>query len=48
MLPELIPILECGLDSDEPSQREGVCVGLTEIIRSCSKDAVSSHSLEII
>ncbi|CAK8692590.1 unnamed protein product [Clavelina lepadiformis] len=40
MLPELIPILERGLDSDEASQRQGVCIGLTEIIKSCSKDAI--------
>ena len=41
MLPELIPILEGGLDSNDASQREGVCIGLTEIIRSCSRESVS-------
>nr|CAB3248538.1 translational activator GCN1 [Phallusia mammillata] len=40
MLPELIPILEKGLYSSDPSQREGVCIGLTEIIQSCSRDAI--------
>uniref|UniRef100_H2ZRB1 TOG domain-containing protein n=1 Tax=Ciona savignyi TaxID=51511 RepID=H2ZRB1_CIOSA len=40
MLPELIPILERGLDSDDEDQREGVCIGLSEIIKSCSKDAI--------
>nr|XP_009858208.1 eIF-2-alpha kinase activator GCN1 [Ciona intestinalis] len=40
MLPELIPILEKGLDSEDESQRQGVCIGLTEIIKSCSRDAI--------
>jgi len=49
MLPELIPILERGLESDDSSQRQGVCIGLTEIIKSCSKDAVSSnHSFQVL
>ena len=41
MLPELIPILELGLDSEDAAERQGVCIGLTEIIKSCSRDAVS-------
>ena len=45
MLPELIPILERGLHSDDSAQRQGVCIGLSEIIKSCSKDAVSTSSV---
>ena len=37
MLPELIPILELGLDSDDAAERQGVCIGLTEIIQSWLK-----------
>ena len=40
VLPELIPILENGLDSDEPERRQGVCIGLSEIMSSTSRDHV--------
>lgn len=42
VLPEIIPILESGLDSDEADQRQGVCIGLSEIMASTSKDHVSA------
>ena len=42
VLPELIPILERGLDSDDSDRRQGVCVGLSEIMSSTSRDHVSS------
>ena len=41
VLPEIIPILERGLDSEEPDQRQGVCIGLSEIMASISRDHVS-------
>merc|ERR1719180_338029 len=40
VLPEIIPILERGLDSDDNDKRQGVCVGLSEIITSTSRDMV--------
>ncbi|CAG9759746.1 unnamed protein product [Ceutorhynchus assimilis] len=40
VLPEIIPILEKGLQSDQPDQRQGVCIGLSEIMASTSKDMV--------
>ncbi|XP_070141520.1 stalled ribosome sensor GCN1-like [Drosophila kikkawai] len=40
VLPEIIPILENGLDSDYPDQRQGVCIGLSEIMGSTSKEMV--------
>ncbi|KAG0719255.1 eIF-2-alpha kinase activator GCN1 [Chionoecetes opilio] len=40
VLPEIIPILEAGLESPEPDQRQGVCIGLSEIMASTSKDMV--------
>lgn len=40
VLPEIIPILERGLNSDQPDQRQGVCIGLSEIMASTSKDMV--------
>lgn len=42
VLPEIIPILEKGLDSEEADQRQGVCIGLSEIMASTSKDMVLS------
>lgn len=40
VLPEIIPILEKGLDSDQSDQRQGVCIGLSEIMASTSRDMV--------
>ena len=40
VLPEIIPILEKGLLSPAPEKRQGVCVGLSEIMSSTSRDMV--------
>lgn len=40
VLPEIIPILEAGLGSPEADHRQGVCIGLSEIMASTSKDMV--------
>lgn len=40
VLPEIIPILENGLQSDQPDQRQGVCIGLSEIMASTSREMV--------
>lgn len=47
VLPEIIPILEKGLESDQSDQRQGVCIGLSEIMVSTSRDMVLTfvHSL---
>ncbi|XP_069969048.1 LOW QUALITY PROTEIN: stalled ribosome sensor GCN1-like [Bactrocera oleae] len=42
VLPEIIPILEKGLNSEHPDQRQGVCIGLSEIMTSTSKEMVLS------
>eukprot|EP00064_Thunnus_orientalis_P015204 superscaffoldBa00002775_g15254 len=46
ILPEIIPILEEGLRSDKSDERQGVCIGLSEIMKSTSKDAVNQSSEE--
>lgn len=50
ILPEIIPILEDGLRSDKSDERQGVCIGLSEIMKSTSKDAVRRPgvSLQVI
>lgn len=40
VLPEIVPILEHGLLSTRSDQRQGVCIGLGEILVSTSRDAV--------
>ena len=40
VLPEIIPILEKGLESEDCDKRQGVCVGLSEIITSTSREMV--------
>uniref|UniRef100_A0A8D1U1R5 Stalled ribosome sensor GCN1 n=1 Tax=Sus scrofa TaxID=9823 RepID=A0A8D1U1R5_PIG len=39
ILPEIIPILEEGLRSQKSDERQGVCIGLSEIMKSTSRDA---------
>ena len=48
VLPEIIPILERGLDSSESDQRQGVCIGLSEIMTACSRDYIIAFSSTII
>ena len=48
VLPEIIPILEKGLESDDPDQRQGVCVGLTEIMSASSRAMVLNYSDSLI
>ncbi|KAI2804204.1 eIF-2-alpha kinase activator GCN1 [Blomia tropicalis] len=48
ILPEIIPILEEGLQSDRPDQRQGVCIGLSEIIASTSKEMIQAFADSLI
>ncbi len=48
VLPEIIPILEYGLNSNKSEQRQGVCIGLTEIMANTSKDNVIAFSDSLI
>ncbi|CAG0913373.1 unnamed protein product [Notodromas monacha] len=43
VLPEIMPILEKGLSSPHPDQRQGVCIGLSEIMASTSRDMVLAY-----
>lgn len=43
VLPEIIPILERGLNSSKSNERQGVCVGLSEIISSTSREQVTQY-----
>ncbi|CAG9783453.1 unnamed protein product [Diatraea saccharalis] len=44
VLPEIVPILERGLRSERADQRQGVCIGLGEILASTSRDSVLSFA----
>ncbi|TRY60563.1 hypothetical protein DNTS_026976 [Danionella cerebrum] len=48
ILPEIIPILEDGLRSDKSDERQGVCIGLSEIMKSTSRDAVLVFSESLV
>ncbi|XP_069071140.1 stalled ribosome sensor GCN1 isoform X2 [Pleurodeles waltl] len=48
ILPEIIPILEEGLRSDKRDERQGVCIGLSEIMKSTSRDAVMFFSESLV
>ena len=47
VLPEIIPVLEAGLKSPDTDHRQGVCIGLGEVMASTSRDQVQ-HYLSII
>ncbi|XP_034873016.1 eIF-2-alpha kinase activator GCN1 isoform X1 [Mirounga leonina] len=48
ILPEIIPILEEGLRSRKSDERQGVCIGLSEIMKSTSRDAVLYFSESLV
>nr|XP_012138450.1 PREDICTED: translational activator GCN1 isoform X1 [Megachile rotundata] len=48
VLPEIIPILEKGLQSDQADQRQGVCIGLSEIMASTNKDMVLTFVISLV
>ncbi|ETE58940.1 Translational activator GCN1, partial [Ophiophagus hannah] len=48
ILPEIIPILEEGLRSEKSDKRQGVCIGLSEIMKSTSRDAVLCFSDSLV
>ncbi|CAH1802155.1 unnamed protein product [Owenia fusiformis] len=48
VLPEIIPILERGLESEESDQRQGVCIGLTEIMTSTSREHVLAFADSLV
>ncbi|XP_075390131.1 stalled ribosome sensor GCN1 [Tenrec ecaudatus] len=48
ILPEIIPILEEGLRSPKSDERQGVCIGLSEIMKSTSRDAVLYFSESLV
>ncbi|CAH2295310.1 eIF-2-alpha kinase activator GCN1 [Pelobates cultripes] len=48
ILPEIIPILEESLRSDKSDERQGVCIGLSEIMKSTSRDAILFFSESLV
>lgn len=48
MLPEILPILGVGLSSDDADKRQGVCIGLSEIMKATSRDHVIGYSDSLI
>lgn len=48
VLPEILPILEVGLASEDADKRQGVCIGLSEIMKSTSRDHVIGYSDSLI
>lgn len=48
VLPEIIPILEQGLKSDRADQRQGVCIGLSEIVASTSREMVQAFAESLV
>ena len=48
VLPDIIPILEYGLKSERSEQRQGVCIGLTEIMANTSRDNIIAFSDSLV
>jgi hypothetical protein len=48
ILPDIIPILERGLHSERSEQRQGVCIGLTEIMANTSRDNIIAFSDSLV
>lgn len=48
VLPEILPILRAGLGDSDADKRQGVCIGLSEIMKSTSRDHVIGYSDSLI
>lgn len=48
VLPEILPILRAGLSDADADKRQGVCIGLNEIMKSTSRDHVIGYSDSLI
>ncbi|KJE95363.1 hypothetical protein CAOG_08919 [Capsaspora owczarzaki ATCC 30864] len=48
VLPEIIPMIEQGLESEDSARRQGVCVGLSEIMSTTSKDHILVYVGQLI
>jgi hypothetical protein len=48
VLPSIIPILAKGLENDVPSTRQGVCMGLSEVMASAGKHQLVVYMGELI
>jgi len=48
ILPEIIPILENGLNNPDGDKRQGVCIGLSEIMNSTSRDMIAQFEDSLI
>jgi len=48
ILPDIIPVLEEGLESEKSDTRQGVCVGLSEIMAAAGKSQVSQFLGKIV
>ncbi|XP_071922276.1 protein ILITYHIA-like isoform X1 [Coffea arabica] len=48
VLPLIIPILSQGLNDPDPSRRQGVCIGLSEVMASAGKSQLLSFMDELI
>eukprot|EP01119_Soliformovum_irregulare_P021271 TRINITY_DN7050_c0_g1_i1.p1 TRINITY_DN7050_c0_g1~~TRINITY_DN7050_c0_g1_i1.p1 ORF type:complete len:2656 (+),score=946.17 TRINITY_DN7050_c0_g1_i1:489-7970(+) len=44
LLPEIIPILEVGLESEDGTIRQGVCLGLCEVMKATSKTLLTQYT----
>ena len=48
VLPEVIPMLEKGLRAESFQEREGVCIGLSEIIKETSRDYMLMYANSLL
>ena len=48
ILPQIIPILEEGLRSERSDERQGVCIGLSEIIANTSKEMIEAFVFSLV
>ena len=48
ILPEVFPMLEKGLKSESTQKRQGVCIGLSEIIQETSRDYMQLYSNSLL
>ena len=48
VLPEVFPILRAGLESEDKDTREGVCLGLAEVLGAARKEQLEEYYAEVV
>ncbi|KAI9008544.1 armadillo-type protein [Hyaloraphidium curvatum] len=48
VLQDIMPVFQRGLESDDPNVRQGVCIGMTEIMAHAGKAVIEEYAVQLV